>query len=102
MQTRMWICGTGNKKLRQPTDADKAHGRGRGKGADIWLDLIHAALGDGLHFANIRATGLFRDQISATLAITEKGKEVVQWKLEWKSPCQTQQERRIKVAVEAI
>lgn len=93
----MWICGTGNKKLRQPSAADKAHGRGRGKGADFWLDLIHAAIGDGLltlHFTTIRTTGLFRDQISATLVITEKGKEVVQRKLEWKSPCQTQQEER--------
>ena len=93
----MWICGTSNKKFQLPNKNDKAHGKGRGKSQEYWTDIIHAAIGDGLlalHFTTIRASGLFCDQTSATLALTEKGIQVKEQKLEWKVPCLNQEEER--------
>ena len=69
---------------------DKAHGKGRGKGIQFWLDLIYAAIGDGLltlRFCAIRAAGLFRYQIAATLSLTEKGVKCSASELEWDLPC---------------
>jgi hypothetical protein len=54
------------------------------------MDTIHAAIGDGLlalRFSTIRASGLFRDETSATLALTEKGMQIKEQKLEWNVPC---------------
>ena len=85
----MWICGTRNKKLRAPTPRDKAHGKGRGQGVNFWSDIIHAAIGDGLlslNFSVIRANGLFRDQIAATLSVSSEGVKVKENKLEWNVP----------------
>ena len=88
-QTSMWICGTANKKLRPPTPSDKAHGKGRGRGEEYWSQLICTAIGDGLlqlSFSSIRATGLFRPQIAATLALTSEGMKVACGEKEWKIP----------------
>ena len=97
MQICMWICGTGNKKLRSPTPADKAHGKGRGQGTNFWTDIIHAAIGDGLlslNFSVIRANGLFRDQIAATLTITEEGVKAKEENVEWNLPIPYQEEKQ--------
>lgn len=90
----MWICGTKNKKLRLPVSTDKAHGKGRGRGVPFWTDTIHAAIGDGLiilNFAEIRASGLFRNQIAATLIVSEDGKQVANGGTSWHVPCLIQE-----------
>lgn len=93
----MWICGTGSKKLRLPSQNDKGHGKGRGRSQEFWVDIIHTAIGDGLlslHFTTIRASGLFRDQTSATLRLTDKGRQIKEQNLEWKVPCLRQEEEK--------
>lgn len=90
MQTSMWICGSGSKKLRPPNTIDKAHGKGRGRGEAFWQDLICAAIGCGLlqlTFSRICATGLYRPQIAATLVVTSKGAEIARGGGKWKVPC---------------
>ena len=86
----MWICGTKNKKIRPPTDSDRGHGKGRGKEVCYWEDRIYSAIGDGLlelNFQTVRATGLYKAQIAATLAVTSKGKEVVDGSRKWTLLC---------------
>ena len=82
----MWIRGTQCKKLRPPTQEDKAHGKGRGQSDEYWVKRIHAAIGDDLlrlKFISVYAGGLFRPQIAATLTLTFKGNEVAEGKQRW-------------------
>lgn len=44
----MWICGTSNEKLREPTPDDQGYGKGWGRGIGYWASTIHDAIGDGL------------------------------------------------------
>ena len=85
-QTSMWIRGTQNKKVRPPSREDKAHGKGRNYSNEYWVQRIHAAIGDGLlrlKFHSVHASGLYSPQIAATLAVTSKGKAVVEGQQGW-------------------
>lgn len=82
----MWIRGTQCKRLRPPSDQDKAHGKGRGKSHQYWVQRIHAAIGDDLlrlKFTSIYGSGLFKPQVSASLVLTSKGKEVAEGERKW-------------------